>query len=217
MSSLGKYGYIYRIVNLTNSKTYIGQRRHSLDLGKSWDFYLGSGLLIQQAIKKYGKSSFRKELVAEASSPAELNRLETFFINEEIAAGKGQYNLFRGAIGGDTFSKKSPNDKEKLRLKNSEGQKKSAKRATQLQKLHHEALEKANACLIGNEEQILSLFKQKVSMLEIGRKLNISPRAVRRFLVANELPMRKDKNTLHSDETKAKISIALSGRKRNLQ
>lgn len=47
---------IYRIRNLINGKNYIGQHKYkSLN-----DIYLGSGKLIKQAAKKYGRENFKK-------------------------------------------------------------------------------------------------------------------------------------------------------------
>ena len=49
--------YIYRTTNLINGKTYIGQ--HKRRPGR----YFGSGLLLKNAIKKYGKENFKVEIL----------------------------------------------------------------------------------------------------------------------------------------------------------
>jgi hypothetical protein len=52
-------GYIYITTNLINNKKYIGQHK-----SKSFDLnYLGSGKLIVEAIKKYGKDNFKTEVI----------------------------------------------------------------------------------------------------------------------------------------------------------
>lgn len=91
MSPMENFGYVYRITNLTNGKTYIGQRCLSRD--SSWDEYYGSGLLIKQAIAKYGKSNFSKTLITYADSRETLNDFEASAISEEWIAGHGEYNL----------------------------------------------------------------------------------------------------------------------------
>ena len=52
-----KYYGIYKITNLVNGKMYIGKHVTS-DLD---DGYLGSGIIIQRAVKKYCKESFIKD------------------------------------------------------------------------------------------------------------------------------------------------------------
>lgn len=53
--------YIYEIKNLINGKTYIGRSCHSSQ--KCDKNYFGSGPLIKQAIKKYGKENFQKTIL----------------------------------------------------------------------------------------------------------------------------------------------------------
>lgn len=47
---MDKQFYIYKTTNLINKKQYIGKH-----IGKINDFYLGNGINIKAAIKKYGK------------------------------------------------------------------------------------------------------------------------------------------------------------------
>ena len=50
---------VYKIKNTINGKIYVGYHR-TLD---PHDDYYGSGLLINRAIKKYGKENFKKEIL----------------------------------------------------------------------------------------------------------------------------------------------------------
>lgn len=102
--SMYPYGYVYRITNKVNGKTYVGQRKLYKD--SHWREYMGSGRLILNAIQKHGTSKFVKSLLTYADTFSDLNRLELEFIQAEKAAGKGQYNLYIGSgAGGDTFSR----------------------------------------------------------------------------------------------------------------
>lgn len=72
------FGYIYKTTNKINGKIYIGQHiRSSFD-----NNYFGSGTIIQNAIKKYGKSNFTVELLEEAFSLDSLNELEKEYISK---------------------------------------------------------------------------------------------------------------------------------------
>jgi hypothetical protein len=86
-----KYGYVYRIRNNVNGKTYIGQRKLSRD--KTWTQYMGSGRMISHAIKKYGVENFSKEFICYASSKEELRILESDAILQEHLIGKAEYNI----------------------------------------------------------------------------------------------------------------------------
>ena len=66
---------IYKITNLVNGKIYIGK-----DTKDRKDYY-GSGIVIKQAIKKYGKENFKKEILEKCSEYETLNEKEKYWIN----------------------------------------------------------------------------------------------------------------------------------------
>lgn len=109
---------IYITTNLTNGKQYVG--KHTTE--KEDDDYLGSGEILNKAIKKYGKESFKKETIEICESLSELNEKEVFWIKEKNTLHPNGYNLTEGGTGGDTFSN-SPN-KEQTRKRRSEAIKK---------------------------------------------------------------------------------------------
>ena len=53
------YGFVYCTTNHINGKRYIGQHKNNPETN---DRYLGSGKYIRQAMKKYGKKNFSKEI-----------------------------------------------------------------------------------------------------------------------------------------------------------
>ena len=87
------YG-IYKITNLLNGKMYIGQHTTSnLD-----DGYMGSGVIITKAIKKYGVENFRKEWLMFCEDEEELNYMERVFVDQTWVDRSDTYNI---ALGGD--------------------------------------------------------------------------------------------------------------------
>ena len=87
---------IYRITNLINSKTYIGQHKYK----KLDDSYMGSGVYIKRAINKYGIENFKKEiLVFNISKKEHIDLLEKTFIASERGKGKAEYNIANGGKG----------------------------------------------------------------------------------------------------------------------
>ena len=95
---------IYKVTNLKNGKFYIGKHKN-LD-----DDYLGSGLIIKKAVKKYGKDSFTKEIL-EHCSYQNVNQQEKFWIRLLDATNRLiGYNITEGGEGGDTTTN-NPNKK----------------------------------------------------------------------------------------------------------
>lgn len=101
--------YIYRITNLVNGKTYIGQHKYK-DLN---DDYMGSGKRLGYAKKKYGIENFKKEiLVFNISKQEHANILEQTFIAAEREK-VGRENCYNITDGGDGFKGMEPWNKGK--------------------------------------------------------------------------------------------------------
>lgn len=90
--------YIYIITNNINGKTYIGQHKYkNLD-----DDYIGSGVLLAKAKKKYGIENFTKEIMYSNIQYKETaDDVERFAIAKERALGKAEYNIANGGEGYD--------------------------------------------------------------------------------------------------------------------
>lgn len=83
---------IYKITNNINGKYYIG--RHSTN--NIDDGYLGSGIGIVNAIAKYGKENFTKEIIAEAFSRDALWEIEKEIVNIDVVEDPQSYNMAYG-------------------------------------------------------------------------------------------------------------------------
>ena len=94
--------YIYKITNLINQKYYIG-KRHTKSNDPLNDGYWGSGKLIKAAIKKYGLSNFKKEILEICDTVEELNQREAEIVNLDIVKDPMSYNMQCGGdVGGST-------------------------------------------------------------------------------------------------------------------
>ena len=60
--------YVYKTTNIENQKIYIGVHK-SKDIEN--DSYIGSGYILKKSITKYGKESFKRELLFEFDTPEE--------------------------------------------------------------------------------------------------------------------------------------------------
>lgn len=91
-----KYYYIYKITNKINNKIYYGQHTTSnLD-----DGYMGSGVAMLKALKKYGKENFEKKILKFYNSPEELNIVEARLVNERWLE-KNKHRCYNLQTGGD--------------------------------------------------------------------------------------------------------------------
>jgi group I intron endonuclease len=88
---------IYKTTNLINGKFYIGKDKHNNPN------YLGSGKILNQAISKYGKANFKKEILEECKNYNIWLEREKYWIKELSATTHG-YNIAEGGLGGDTIS-----------------------------------------------------------------------------------------------------------------
>lgn len=94
-----KHYLVYKTTNLVNGKIYIG--KHETD--DIDDGYLGSGILIQRAIEKYGEENFKREILFECSTREEMNAKEAELVNEEFLKRDDVYNIKLGGEGGFDF------------------------------------------------------------------------------------------------------------------
>jgi group I intron endonuclease len=84
---------IYKTTNLINGKFYDGQ-----DINDDKNYY-GSGVMILNAMKKYGKINFKKETLEKCSDIKELDEKEIFWIKElNVTNRKIGYNICEGGL-----------------------------------------------------------------------------------------------------------------------
>jgi hypothetical protein len=90
---------IYKTTNLINGKFYIGKTV------KNKISYLGSGIRLKEAILKYGRQNFKKEIIETCDNLETLNEREIYWIKELKSMDRSiGYNLSKGGDGGDLIS-----------------------------------------------------------------------------------------------------------------
>ena len=90
--------YVYEITNLVNGKKYIGKRSCKCPIEE--DKYMGSGILISKAIKKYGKENFRKDILEICNSEEMAFEREKYWIKHYNAVVCREfYNIKDGGEG----------------------------------------------------------------------------------------------------------------------
>jgi len=84
-----KYNYVYIITNLLNGQQYVGDHStNNLD-----DGYLGGGILITRARKKYGRENFKKEILEFFETKQEAFDAQKGWINEYNTVRPNGYNI----------------------------------------------------------------------------------------------------------------------------
>ena len=88
---------VYKTVNTLNGKYYYGVHTQSSD---KFDGYLGSGKILQEAIKKYGRESFVRETIQKFNTLEEAYDLEAKIVSLEKVLDPNCYNVQIGGLGG---------------------------------------------------------------------------------------------------------------------
>jgi predicted nucleic acid-binding Zn finger protein len=91
------YHIVYLTTNKVNLKMYVGiHQTYILN-----DNYLGSGLLLNKAIKKYGKENFERKILFYCFSRKEANEIESRIVDTNFILRKDTYNIKMGGENGN--------------------------------------------------------------------------------------------------------------------
>ena len=144
---------IYKTTNLINGKIYIGKDKHNNDK------YLGSGKILKQAIVKYGKDNFVKEVIEECENEKTWLEREVYWINYFNSIKEG-YNIALGGNGGDTISN-NPQKKEIYeRKRKTESDKPTDEKENRIKKISESMKNKWNETRLNNPTFILERNKK---------------------------------------------------------
>ena len=91
------YGFVYRITNNINGKTYIGRKyfvqkrkpkggKRRVTSESNWKKYYGSSEELKQDIRSYGRDNFRREILSLHGTIGKVNYEETrqLFLNDVL-------------------------------------------------------------------------------------------------------------------------------------
>ncbi len=87
---------VYKVTNIKNGHCYVGKHRTENPL----DSYMGSGRLINAAIRKHGRENFKKEILFECLTEEEMNQRESEIVTKEFCKRSDTYNMHEGGYGG---------------------------------------------------------------------------------------------------------------------
>lgn len=182
-----KYYYIYKILNLVNKKCYVGFHATNKEFNK--DNYFGSGNLIKNAIKKYGRENFVKGII-EYIEFEQWKEKENFWIKEMHS--HVSENGYNETMGGEGSTGLIMSDISKERIKNSAKNRLPVSDETR-QKLSE----------LAKNRKMTEKCKQALIKSNTGRKKS-----------KEELDKISRKGWKHSEETKSNMKKTRKGIKR---
>jgi len=206
-----KYNYTYVTINLINVKKYIGD--HTTD--DLDDGYLGSGIALQRAIKKYDKTQFKKEILEFFDTKQEAFNAQEKWINEYNTLVPNGYNISlkgghqcKNSISEETKKKISKARKGKKqseetirkRVEKNKGQKRSDEVKRKMGLIHkglkHSDESKRKISKTKKEQKLIAWNKGQKRSDEVKRKISENRKGGTSW----------NKGIPCSEETKRKIS-----------
>ena len=203
-------GYVYKITNTVNNKSYIGISIHEPDKGRIKNHLSGRGnRIIANAVKKYGKDAFTYEILEANVFDELLPDLEVAYIANYNTVSPHGYNLTYGGDGAgspseETRRKMSKAHKGKKLGSPSEEHRRKLSEAHKGKKLSAESIRKRTEAQKGENHH----FFGKTLSAEHRRKLSEANKGKQNSVEARRKMSEARKGKKHSEETRRKMSEA---------
>ena len=179
---------IYMTTNLINNKKYIGKDSNNNPK------YLGGGIYLKKAFKKYGKKNFKKETLEECNNPQELKEREIYWLEfYNVKNNPSYYNATNNSCGAVHTEESKKSISRGMKGKNPYKDK-------TLEEMEEISKKKSISMLNGGAQILSEKFKGRE--VTWNEKLRV-PKSV--VSAKKGIPL--------SDETKHKISKSLTGRR----
>ena len=214
-------GYVYKITNTVNNKSYIGISIHEPEKGRIRDHLSGHGnRIIANAVKKYGKDAFTYEILEANVFDEFLPDLEVAYIANHNTVAPNGYNLDSGGSHkipseetrrkmSDSGKRKTFSDNHRRNLSEANKGEKHHNFGKTLSEEHKRKLSEAQKGKTPSEET-----RRKISEAHKGRKVSAETRRKMSEAHKGEKNHRYGKKgKKHTMETRRKISEAQKGEK----
>ncbi len=217
--TLKKYHYIYITTNIINEKQYIGDRSCNC-LPENDKSYIGSGRpAFNNAVKKYGKKNFKKEILEILESRKETHKAEEKYIKlYKTHISEDGYNISWAGGHGRINDTLSVAIKEKI-SKSLKGRKFSKERRKNisdgLKNISEKLSENRKGLKLSEETKRKISLKQKGKKLsnETRKKMSESKKGKPNYKLRGKSPWNKD--IPMEEDAKAKMIRNSTGVSRN--
>jgi group I intron endonuclease len=198
---MSKIHYVYITTNLVSGKKYVGD--HSTN--NLNDSYLGSGIALKEAIKKYGRGNFEREILKICDTKQEAFYLQKSYIENFNTLAPNGYNICPSGgteCSGGTISEST---RQKLR---------DQKLGIPLRKEHREKTKKA---MLGKKhsektKELMSKCRKGIPKSENHkRKIGAAQKGERNHMYGKD-PWNKGLSGVYSEEALEKMSESAKGR-----
>lgn len=200
-------GYIYKITNKVNGKSYIGQTRYTVEFRWRQHQHKKDNTYFHNAISKYGVENFTVETLEECNIE-DLDSKELFYIAKYDTFKKG-YNLTIGGDGRRVITSDSQYEEIKeLYLSGF-----SSNKIATLYKVDKATIVKIlksldvkirnNKLNINNQEfkELVADYKSGYSLKELSKRYDCSPSGLKEFLLRKGVDIKERYSILNDKES----------------